>query len=285
MNVFSNNENIARNITGLIKKKSMKNLKESITKEKTSGVYKIVSPTGKIYIGQSLNIWARMGIYKNGWTHNQPKLHRSFNKYGFENHIFYLLEICSQDIILERETFYKQQMINELGWDKTLFCDLHDQGSGPRSEETCRKLSEGKKGIKHSKPHSNKGVPKPNFMTEEIKEKIKLANQKPKPPRNKEHNEKIGLSHLGKPKGHKGRISPMKGKTQSFESREKARLNNLGKNNKVVLQFDVGGNFIKEWESQTIAAQSLGKKTGAAIGQCAKGKYNVIYGYKWKYKN
>jgi hypothetical protein len=42
----------------------MKNLKESITKEKISGVYKIISPIGKIYIGQSLNIWARMGIYK-----------------------------------------------------------------------------------------------------------------------------------------------------------------------------------------------------------------------------
>ena len=62
MNVFLNNENIVRNIIGLIKKKSMKNLKESITKEKISGVYKIVSPTGKVYVGQSLNIWARMGI-------------------------------------------------------------------------------------------------------------------------------------------------------------------------------------------------------------------------------
>ena len=263
----------------------MKNLKESITKEKISGVYKIVSPTGKVYIGQSLNIWARVGIYKNGWTHQQPKLHRSFNKHGFENHMFYLLEICNQDVILERETFYKQQIINELGWNKVLFCDLHDQGSGPRSEETCKKLSEGKKGIKHSKLHSNKGIPRPDFMTKEIKEKISLANQKPKPPRTKEHNEKLSLAQLGKSKGYKGRVSPMKGKTQSSEAREKARLNNLGKNNKAVLQFDLNGNFIKEWESQTIAAQFLGKSSGAAIGQCAKGKYPTNYSYKWKYKN
>lgn len=263
----------------------MKNLKESITKEKISGVYKIVSPTGKIYIGQSSNVWARIGLYKNGWTEQQPKLHRSFNKHEFKNHIFYLLEICDQNNILERETFYKQQVIDELGWDKALFCDLYDQGSGPRSEETCKKLSEGKKGIKHSKSHSNKGIPRPGFMTEEIKEKIKLANQKPKPPRTQEHNEKIGISQLGKSKKHKGRVSPMKGKTQSPESREKARLNNLGKNNKIVLQFDTNGNFIKEWESQNTAAESLGKKTGAAIGQCARGKYPTIYNYKWKYKN
>jgi hypothetical protein len=28
----------------------------------------------------------------------------------------------------------------------------------------------------------------------------------------------------------------------------------------------------------------LDKKTGAAIGECAKGKRPTIYGYKWKYK-
>jgi hypothetical protein len=28
----------------------------------------------------------------------------------------------------------------------------------------------------------------------------------------------------------------------------------------------------------------LGKKTGSAIGECAKGKRPTIYGYKWGYK-
>ena len=98
------------------------------------------------------------------------------------------------------------------------------------------------------------------------------------------HSENLRKAHLGKPKGHKGRVSPMTGKTHSTESKEKARLNNMGKNNKAVLQFDLNDNFIKEFESQTIAAQFLGKKTGAAIGECAKGKRPTIYGYKWKYK-
>jgi hypothetical protein len=98
------------------------------------------------------------------------------------------------------------------------------------------------------------------------------------------HCENLRKAHLGKSKGHKGRVSPMKGKTQSIESKEKARLNNIGKNNKIIVQFDLNGNFIKEWESQTIAAQFLGKKTGAAIGECAKGKRPTIYGYKWMYK-
>jgi hypothetical protein len=100
----------------------------------------------------------------------------------------------------------------------------------------------------------------------------------------KEHCDNIRNQRLGKPNGLKGRVSPMKDKTHLFESKEKARLNNIGKNNKVVLQYDLKGKFIKEWESQTIAAQFLGKITGSAIGECAKGKRPTIYGYKWKYK-
>jgi len=95
----------------------------------------------------------------------------------------------------------------------------------------------------------------------------------------KEHCENLRKQRLGKPNGLKGRVSPMKGKTHSTESKEKARLNNIGKNNKIVLQFDLDNNFIKEWESQTIAAQFLGKKTGSAIGECAKGKITNFFFY------
>ena len=264
----------------------MKNLKESIAnqKKKISGVYKIVSPSGKVYIGKSQHMQSRMNLYKNGHTKQQPKIHRSFNKYGFDNHTFYLLEICDIDILLERELYYKLQHIEEYGWETALFCDLYDNGSGPKSKETKHKISKGKTGKKHLKEHSNKGISRPNFMNEDIKQKISLSNQKPKPPRSEEHNKKIGESHVGKSKGHKGRVSPMKGKNQSIESREKARLNNLGKNNKPVLQYSKDGILIQEFDSVTEAGRALNKKTGAAIGQCAKGKYSTLYGYIWKFK-
>ena len=264
----------------------MKNLNESIVnpKERISGVYKIVSPSGKAYIGQSMDVYKRINIYKDGHTKSQPKIHRSFNKYGYENHTFYLLETCEIDMLMEREVYYKTKYVDEFGWDMTLFCDLYDQGSGPRSDETRRKLSEGKIGKKHSKVHSNRGVPRDDFMTDEIKQKISLANQKPKPPRSDEHNRKIGESHVGKSKGHKGRISPMKGKVHSTESKEKARLNNLGKNNKPVLQYSKDGIFIQEFASTTEAGRALGKKTGAGISACCHGKHKTMYGYIWKLK-
>jgi len=261
----------------------MKNLEESIKnrKEKIIGIYKIISPTGKVYIGQSVDIKKRIGIYKNGWTHSQPKLHRSFGKHGFINHIFEIIEECSIDLLDGKETFYKTQIIESLGWEKTLFCDLYDQGTGPRSEETRKKLSDGKKGKKHSKTHSHKGVKREGWMNEEIKNKISEANKnKPKPPRSEEHKKKLGLSQAGKSKGHKGRISPMKGKTQSPESREKARLNNLMKNAVPILQYDLNGNFIKKWEKASEAYE-----ISKGIFNCLKNKSKFSGGFIWKYWN
>ena len=54
---------------------------------------------------------------------------------------------------------------------------------------------------------------------------------------------------------------------------------------KKVIQYDVNGNFIKEWDYVLEAAYSLGKKTGAAITEVCSGKRKSIYGYIWKYKN
>jgi group I intron endonuclease len=259
----------------------MKNLEESIKnrQEKIIGIYKIISPTGKIYIGQSIDIKKRIGIYKNGWTHSQPKLHRSFEKHGFMNHIFEIIEKCSIDILDERETFYKTQIIESLGWEKALFCDLHDQGTGPRSEETRKRLSDGKIGKKHSKIHSNKGVKREGWMNEEIKRKISKSNKnKTKPPRSEEHKEKLGSSQLGKSKGHKGRISPMRGKKHSIESREKARLNNLMKNAVPILQYDMNGNFVKKWNK---ASDAISVSKG--IFNCLKGKSKFSGNFIWEY--
>lgn len=50
------------------------------------GVYKIISPSNKIYIGKTKNIRKRFLKYSNLNCEQQVKLFNSFNKYGFENH-------------------------------------------------------------------------------------------------------------------------------------------------------------------------------------------------------
>ena len=56
-----------------------------------------------------------------------------------------------------------------------------------------------------------------------------------------------------------------------------------GKKSKPVLQYDLKGNFIKEWPSVMEIKRQLGFSNGN-IAECCRGKYNNIYGYIWRYK-
>ena len=55
------------------------------------------------------------------------------------------------------------------------------------------------------------------------------------------------------------------------------------KRSKVVLQFDLQDNFIKEFSSIIQVERELGFSCGNIVN-CCKGKYKQAYGYKWKYK-
>ena len=50
--------------------------------------------------------------------------------------------------------------------------------------------------------------------------------------------------------------------------------------NKPILQFDLDGNFIREWE----CTADVGKKVKDNICHCLKGNQKTAYGYIWKYK-
>lgn len=73
------------------------------------GIYKITSPSNKVYIGQSINIDRRFKNYKSiSQTKGQVMLHNSFKKYGVENHIFEVVEECSIELLNERERHYQE---------------------------------------------------------------------------------------------------------------------------------------------------------------------------------
>jgi hypothetical protein len=57
------------------------------------------------------------------------------------------------------------------------------------------------------------------------------------------------------------------------------------KTTKLILQYDLKDNFIKEWQSQICALESLGLSyNNVSLNQCLKGKQKTAYGFKWKYK-
>lgn len=69
------------------------------------------------------------------------------------------------------------------------------------------------------------------------------------------------------------------GKKMTNEAKKK-----MGDNQKLpVLQFDLNGNFIKEWDGLIDATKSLGKYS-TNIMRCCRGKFKQAYGFIWKYK-
>jgi len=52
---------------------------------------------------------------------------------------------------------------------------------------------------------------------------------------------------------------------------------------KKILQFDLQGNFIKEWCSLSEIERTLKYKASAICGCCKKNR-KTAYGYMWKYK-
>ena len=79
------------------------------------GIYKITSPSGKIYIGQSIDIKKRWKRYANlSGVEGQRRLYRSLKKYGFDNHNFEILIECDFEQLNELERYY-QDIYNVLG--------------------------------------------------------------------------------------------------------------------------------------------------------------------------
>lgn len=107
-----------------------------------TGIYKITSPSGKIYIGQAINIYNRWEKgYKYLSCKQQTKLYYSLKKYGSKNHLFEIVEECSEVLLNEREIYWGE-FYNVLG-ENGLNCKLGNQ-NGRYSEETKKKMSENK---------------------------------------------------------------------------------------------------------------------------------------------
>lgn len=108
---------------------------------KMIGIYKIINPKGKIYVGQSVNIKKRFAAYKSKGSKLQVKLFNSFTKYGVENHRFEILEECEESKLNERERYY-QNLYKVLGKNGlNLRLTKSSDKSGLMSLETRVKMS------------------------------------------------------------------------------------------------------------------------------------------------
>lgn len=72
------------------------------------GIYKITSPSNKIYIGQSINIESRIKKYISHNCKLQKRLYRSIKKYGWDNHFFEIVEQCDKELLNTRERYWQE---------------------------------------------------------------------------------------------------------------------------------------------------------------------------------
>lgn len=117
-------------------------------------IYKIESPSNKIYIGLTCNLRNRLYPYKRESCTGQPLLYKSLKKHGYENHIVSIIDEFTSNISYAKgkEIFWiKTYMSNYSKWRLPHGLNLSDGGEGnigvEVSEETRKKQSIRMKGM------------------------------------------------------------------------------------------------------------------------------------------
>ena len=224
------------------------------------GIYKITSPSKKVYIGQSWNIKERFRKYN--YKSNQQLLMRSFSKYGLENHVFEIVEELNENItqeFLDDMEIYYMKLYKNNGF---ILLNIREGGSrGKASPETILKMKNSLKGRKSP----NKG----KKFSQETKDRISKAKKGWKP--TSEMISKRLVTIANKP----------------FTEKQLMQINNFRKLGvksiiKSVLQYDKE-NFIKEYES-IAEAQRITNIKSTGISNCLAGRAKTAGGFIWKYK-
>lgn len=112
-----------------------------------TGIYKITSPSGKIYIGQSIDIKRRFSNYRTAKKcSGQVRLFRSFFKHGVKNHVFEIVEECKTEQLNNRERFWQDayECIGKKGLNIRL--TTSDTKSGRITQEHKNKIGEASRG-------------------------------------------------------------------------------------------------------------------------------------------
>lgn len=114
------------------------------------GIYKIVSPSGRIYIGLSSNILSRWENYKYPSNiKSQKLLYNSFVKYGVTSHIFEIIEEIEDESLLPEREIYWINFYNCYNTDKGLNLSVGGNQppvqNKPKSEEHKEKIRQKRK--------------------------------------------------------------------------------------------------------------------------------------------
>jgi group I intron endonuclease len=147
---------------------------------KKTGIYKIENTiNNKIYIGSAVDVLNRFATHRYKLKNNKHingKLQNAWNKYGESCFIFYLLELCEREELINKEQIYIDKLNPFYNISKFATSGLGNKYflGKKHTEETKRKISVIHKGKKISNEHkeiigkTNKG----KKFSEEHKQKM-----------------------------------------------------------------------------------------------------------------
>lgn len=195
---------------------------------KKCGIYKITNPKNCIYIGQSIDCERRKSVYKRGQLKGQSRLENSVKKYGWESHTFEIIELCSVEILNDREIFYIKKY-KSFNTKKGL--NLQSGGNSPLfSDETKLKIKNSQLG---------------KVLSEETKLKISLSHKGKK--LSEEHKIKIGKSGIGRVFSEESRLKKSKSLKGLVKTEEqKIKISNSLKGRKRPLEVCLKISFSKK---------------------------------------
>ena len=209
-----------------------------------TGIYKWISPSGKIYIGQAVNLKRRYKEFTTNphnyiYTSWDSAIDRARRKYDdFTKWEYEVITTCNIEELDKLEIYYI----------------AHYNTTNSKIGYNSTKGGDGTKGVKWGTEkqieslknrRSYKGENNPNYKkhhTEEAKEKIRQARLDSK---------------------------------QSFET--------IKKKSKPVIQYSLDGEFIKEWIGASQAMKELRIDKSSILRVC-KGIKKSAGGFKWSYK-
>jgi group I intron endonuclease len=200
---------------------------------------------------------------------------KALKKYGRENFKKEILEECtSLKHLEERETWWIKHLNALQDPDFYNLEDNRKRGTNPFANKTEKEKKEiyGKISQKlKGKPNYKNRKPKPSYFSQQQKERFKDRGN-----RSEESKRKQSESLTGKKQNQK-----IKNWKQSKHS----------KTLKPILQFNLEGEFIREWHSIKEAqnyyfpkGKKPGHHNGSHIVNTLRGKTKKAFGYVWKYK-
>lgn len=170
-------------------------------------IYKILSPSNKVYIGQTWDYKKRMSGYKNISCKRQPKLYNSLLKYSVDNHSFTIVHELPEDISQSVLDTYEQLYIDQYRDCGIQLMNIREAGShGKHSQESIEKLRKVNLGRKYSDEFKKRRseIMKGNTLrlgsSQSEETKLKMGNSRRGQVRSEETRLKMRNSAIGKKK-------------------------------------------------------------------------------------